>query len=156
MGHMSSPVRKIENWDFKPIPDYLKVEGKIFKSNGITVIMGKKGALYTNCVPLNRKVYCSGVSTWAIGIFEALKSFGLLTKEEIEIHTDYLARKLEQSKISDMMYAIHCASDKHNPALIVDNNIWMELWNRLDYYNQKSNIKYKPPGARLKRKPKIN
>lgn len=152
---MSSPVRKIDNIDFKPIPDWLKIEGKIFKSHNTIVILGKKGGLYTNCVPLNRKVHCSGVNTWAIDIFEALKSFGLLTQEEIDIHADYLARKLEQEKISGLMYSIHCASDGSNPAITVDHSVWCELWNRLDYYNQKSNIKYRPPGAKLKRKPLI-
>lgn len=153
---MASPVRKIGNIDFKPIPEQLKVEGKIFKCGGITVIMGKKGALYTNCVPLNRKVYCSGVRTWAPAIFEALKSFGFLTKEEIEIQTDYLARKLEQDKISDMMYAIHSARENDNPAIIINQGVCLELWNRLDYYHQKNNMKYKPPGAKLKRRPRIN
>jgi hypothetical protein len=155
MGSMTSPVRKIDNMDFKPIPEWLKTEGKIFKSNSTIVIMGKKGCLYTNCVPLNRKVHCSGVNTWAVEIFEALKSFGLLTKEEIDIHADYLSRKLEQDKISGMMYSIYCASDGSNPAISVNYGTWRELWNRLDYYNQKNQFKYRPPGAKLKRKPLI-
>ena len=156
MGSMFSPVRKIDNMDFKPIPDWLKIEGKIFKSHGTIVILGIKGGLYTNCVPLNRKVYCSGVNTWGIEIFEALKSFNLLTKEEVDIHNDYINRKLEQNKISELMYSIHCASDGSNPAITVNYDIWRELWNRLDYFNQKRQIKYMPPGSKLKRKPRIN
>jgi hypothetical protein len=53
------------------------------------------------------------------------------------------------------MYNIHCAADGTNPALSVNYGVWLELWNRLDYYHQKSNIKYKPPGGKMKRKPVI-
>jgi hypothetical protein len=155
MGSMYSPVKKIENFDFKPIPDSLKIEGKIFKTKGITVILGSKGCIYTNCSPINRKVYCCGVFSWSDELFKALKSFGLLTIEEIDIHADYLSRKLEQDKISGMMYAIYNANDGSNPAITANHDVWRELWNRLDYFHQKSNCKYKPPGAKLKRKPLI-
>ena len=155
MGSMFSPVRKIDNMDFKPIPDWLKIEGKIFKSHGTIVILGIKGGLYTNCVPLNRKVHCSGVNTWAVEIFEALKSFGLLTKEEIDVHADYLNRKLEQDKISSMMYNIYNVADGTNPALSINYDVWLKLWNKLDYYHQKSNKKYKPASGKMKRKPRL-
>lgn len=155
MGHMSSPVAKISNYDFKPIPNSLKVDGKIFKMNGITVIMGLKGGLYTNCAPLNLKIYCNGIRSWSIPVFEALKEFGLLTKEEIEIHDDYLKRKTEQDKLHEMIYQIHNAFKYDNPAVTVNHDIWLELWNRLDYYNQKKNIAYKPAKGKLKRKPRI-
>lgn len=144
--------------NFLPIPKCKVISGKTVKYNNVTVILGEKGAIYTNCEPVNRHAFCCGAFSWSIDLFEALKMLGLISKEAGEAHSVYLAKVTEQDRITSWMYEIKNQHDGrnglHNPAIKVDVDMWNELWNKLDYYNQKKMEKHKPDGARMKRVPK--
>lgn len=90
MGSMQSPVERIQNLNFSPIPKNKVIPGNVVRIDRVTVILGAKGALYTDSQPLNKKAFCSGAWHFSGDVAECLYKLKVITKDEFETHINWL------------------------------------------------------------------
>lgn len=154
MGSMQSPVQRIDRMEFRKIPSK-PVKGTFVQIDGVMVIKGDKGALYTNASPLNRKAWCAGVWRWSDAMTACLDSLGLLTPEDKKRHQEWVTELQRQDNVVAMLGEAKRLGEREKTSGVsvkVDNKKLIELWESLPPNKQRyaKQYGYMPPGAQLK------
>jgi hypothetical protein len=149
---MQSPVKAIEYLEFKKLPSK-PVKGTFVYVDGVSVLVGERGALYTNMSPLNRKAWCSGAWGWSERLCEVLLALKVITPEQHSVHLAYVQREEARSAAVSALGELIRASKV--PGAGVSKRQVLKLWDSLDWLGQRQakRYHYQPEGTVLKDEP---
>ena len=134
MGSMSSPVKSIDHLRFAKMPKKATA-GTFVEVSGTQVLLGSKGALYTNVSGLNGSYHMTGAWRWSDSMTECLSRLAITNDSRDNTEG-------ETSKVAGVIVRIH------RKKLIA-------LWDSLPWYRQEEAKRYgyMPAGAVIKQRP---
>lgn len=157
MGSMSSPAKSVENLHFKKMPKR-PTPGTFVQVDGVQVLKGEKGALYTNVEGLNKSYFMAGAWRWSDAMTECLDLLGLLTSEDKERHQKWIAELQRQESVVSALGDAKRMGEKTvvmGISIKVDNKKLVEMWDSLPPHKQREayGYGYMPKGAAMKPAP---